>query len=478
MEKYVTSVKDLVIETLSSISIIKTSADRGDAKQCFQMGMIHLLGIKTPINFKKASSYLGNQSLNDDRNATLLLGFVAECEGDYSSAFHYYANTESSEKDTYLDKVLKGRNHLVDYLRKLDLPIVLNKEISSVLNEYSKTKISRREASVKLAAICEDEQTCLEAAKNLLDSKDYISAIQLLNKGKISVENTLYIAINDMFEKSKDDLLKSKVIKVIDLKRTSLLSNENQTSILDNLKKSCDDASRKCTNEWKDKASSYVGAIIKNHKDKEHKAYLDALAEEEARKKKRNKIIKYVIITFGILFFLVIIIPSSGSDPNNPNTNSRQDIEEPINDNPTASQKQVGKSKNEDSSKEEDTAKASNDTNSNNNSFHDFNSSTTMFHHLVGFFADRGGSYPVEIDFSNTGNDVSDVIYYNVKVGVKIPLTCSEFNGNKICFKGKDGNNDFVISLENLNNNSFEGTAVVGNKEFLVELEAKCSHGY
>jgi hypothetical protein len=28
-----------------------------------------------------------------------------------------------------------------------------------------------------------------------------------------------------------------------------------------------------------------------------------------------------------------------------------------------------------------------------------------------------------------------------------------------------------------MNGNSFEGTAVVGNKEFLVELKAECSHG-
>ena len=47
MNKYITSVKDLVLETLSNFSIIKTSADKGDASSCFKMGMIHLLGINT-----------------------------------------------------------------------------------------------------------------------------------------------------------------------------------------------------------------------------------------------------------------------------------------------------------------------------------------------------------------------------------------------------------------------------------------------
>jgi hypothetical protein len=41
------------------------------------MGMIHLLGINTPIDFKKASFYLGHQSLNDAPDANRLLGFIA-----------------------------------------------------------------------------------------------------------------------------------------------------------------------------------------------------------------------------------------------------------------------------------------------------------------------------------------------------------------------------------------------------------------
>lgn len=161
MNKYITSVKDLVLETLSNFSIIKTSADKGDASSCFKMGMIHLLGINTAVDFKKAVKYFGNQSLVDNQDATRLLGLIAEFEGNFSQAFHYYEKTESSEKDSYLDKVIKGRNHLQDYLKKLDLPITLNKDISAILGDYTKGEASKMGASIKIAAICNDEQSCL-----------------------------------------------------------------------------------------------------------------------------------------------------------------------------------------------------------------------------------------------------------------------------------------------------------------------------
>ena len=140
--------------------------------------MIHLLGINTPVDFKKASQFFSNQSLSDNQDAIRLLGFIAECEGNYSLAFQKYAQAEGSEKDSYFDKVIKGRNHIQDYLRKLDLPRSLNKELSSILNDNSKDKTSKTGASVKIAVICNDEQSCLEAAKNLYDAKDFISAIQ------------------------------------------------------------------------------------------------------------------------------------------------------------------------------------------------------------------------------------------------------------------------------------------------------------
>ena len=106
MEKYVTSIKELVTHALTNGSEIKAKAESGDALACFQMGMIHLLGIDTPIDFKKASEHLGNQSLADDPDANRLLGFIAECDGNYSLAFKNYANatgaTGSNAKKPYI----------------------------------------------------------------------------------------------------------------------------------------------------------------------------------------------------------------------------------------------------------------------------------------------------------------------------------------------------------------------------------------
>ena len=181
MEKYVTSIKDLVIQALTSNSKIQYKANNDDPAGCFQMGMIHLLGINTAIDFKKAIQYLGNQSLSDNQDANRLLGFIAECEGRFSQAFQYYAKTENSEKDSYLEKVIKGRSHIQDYLKKLDLPATLNKEVSSILSDYAKGKASRTGACVKVAAICEDEPSCLDAAKALYEKEMLARKIQFVS---------------------------------------------------------------------------------------------------------------------------------------------------------------------------------------------------------------------------------------------------------------------------------------------------------
>lgn len=317
MEKYITSIKDLVIEALTNGSEIKAKAGNGDALSCFQMGMIHLLGINTPIDFKIAGDYLGNQSLKDNPNASRLLGFIAECEGKYSQAFQNYAQNENSEKDSFLDKVIKGRNHIKDYLRKLDLPISLNKELSSILNDYSKDKTSKTVASIKVATICNDEQSCLEAAKRLYDANDFISAIQWLKKGNIDSDNSMYTDISEALEKSKSDLLSSKELQVIYLKNSSLLSKEDPTPFLTKVKQSCDEESMKCLTEWKEKNQSYIDNIIKVYKDEEQKAYLASLAEEAEAKKKKQRM--YIVIGVAILLLLglfMTVIPSSDKESN------------------------------------------------------------------------------------------------------------------------------------------------------------------
>ena len=107
---------------------------------------------------------------------------------------------------------------------------------------------------------------------------------------------------------------------------------------------------------------------------------------------------------------------------------------------------------------------------------HNFGYNSKHHHHLKGTFEDATGIYPIELDFNSSGREVSDVIYKNVKVGGIIRMTCTYFDFNNITVKGKDGKNDFTISLECINMNSFKGTAIDGSKEFVVKMEANCQH--
>ena len=313
MEKYITSIKDLVIESMKNDSQIQYQANNGKPEGCFKKGMIHLLGINTPVNFKEASKYLSNQSLADNRDANGLLGLIAEFEGNFSHAFHYYERIESSEKDSYLDKVIKGRNKLQNYLKKLDLPITINKEISTILGDYSKGNASKVGACIKIAAICNDEQSCLEAAKCFYDSNDYISAVQWLQKGNIGVDNPLYAAIKKSFEKSKEDLLHPEEIKIIELEDDSLLSSEDPTPFLDKVKNTCEETSSKSCNEWKDKNKKHIGTIIHNKKKQDEKERLEAEAEEEARMRKKKRIIKHSVIC--ALLFIVGFASNKADSP-------------------------------------------------------------------------------------------------------------------------------------------------------------------
>lgn len=306
MERYISSVKDLVLETRSKFSLIKTSADRGDAESCFKMGMVHLLGVKNLIDFKKAVRFFNDQSLVDNKEAKRLLGFISECEGDYSKAFHYYAKASNSEKDSYLDAAIKERTLLQAYLKKLDLPDTSNKVLSEIFSDYSKGKASKLGACIKIAAICNDEHTCYEVAKMMYDSNDYISAIQWLQRGKIGPDNKLYASINEKIEKTIKKIVSSKDIQIVDLDNNSLLAVEDPTPFLEKVKKDCDKETLKCSAEWKDKNKKRIDTIIRIQEEKEEKERLEEEAAEEARQKKRKAIIWASVI--GLLgFFLGLI---------------------------------------------------------------------------------------------------------------------------------------------------------------------------
>ena len=72
MEKYITNIKDLVRQFMTNGKEMEAKAKEGDAASCFQMGMVHLLGIKASVDFKKASQYFSNQSLADDADAKVV----------------------------------------------------------------------------------------------------------------------------------------------------------------------------------------------------------------------------------------------------------------------------------------------------------------------------------------------------------------------------------------------------------------------
>ena len=123
--------------------------------------------------------------------------------------------------------------------------------------------------------------------------------------------------------------------------------------------------------------------------------------------------------------------------------------------------------------KEEQIETISDDANS---KMHNFGLHSKHHHHLTGTFEDSSGIYPIELDFNSSGRDVSDVIYKNVKLGGKIRMTCTYFDYSSITVKGKDGKNDFSISLDCTSRNSFRGTAIDGEKEFVLVMEANCQH--
>lgn len=300
---------------------IEEGLKNGDSSSYYQMGMFYLLGINKPIDFKKASYFfrevkVDTEDTKDAEDAEdrafkrlMLLGFIAECECDYSSAFKYYAETENCEKDSYIERVIKGRNHLQDYFKdflvdRINKPLTLNNEISSIFNDFS-IEEKRTEAIIKIAAICEDEQSCLEVARIAFNLNDYFSAIKWLKKGNIPKSDPMYMAINDYFEKSWTDLLMSKSIQVVELANNSLLPHELPEPNLNKVKKLCEEASLQSLIEWKTRMESYKNEIYEENMVRIREEEIKEQARMERKKKRIKKIIVAVII---VIISLVIDI--------------------------------------------------------------------------------------------------------------------------------------------------------------------------
>lgn len=344
MEKYVTNIKDLVIQTLTNGAEINRKAESGDPMSCFQMGIIHLLGINTPIDFKKSSMYFANQSLANDSDANRLLGFIAECEGNYSQAFKHYANAvgsiEANAKNSFYNKVVIERNNVQSFFKKFGLPsILLNKEITTVLNEYIKGGKGLLETKLKLAYLCEDEYSCLDAAQTLYESGDYYSAKRWLQKGKVDHTNPLFVSLDDILIKSKKILNLPKDFEVIDIDGFSFLDNYEAIPSYAGIKQICDECANTCKHEWKENIGQIINEInasiekeeyarlqkikaeeevrLRKQKEEEERVLMLKMAEEEKERKKKRKqrsIDKYLLIIFGFFEFIIVAAMISSWD--------------------------------------------------------------------------------------------------------------------------------------------------------------------
>ena len=286
MEKYVTNIKDLVVQALTNGSEIKAKAESDDALSCFQMGMIYLLGIDTKIDFKKASNFFQNQSLSEDPDANRILGFIAECEGNYSQAFKNYANA-SKANIPYLNKVYKERVNLNGFFKKIDLSgSAQNKIITNVLSEYIKGGDTKIDASIRIALICDDEETCLVAAKDLFDAGDYFSAMSWLQNGNVSDNNTLYISVKKKIADSKNAPNLPNTLEVIDIDGNSFLATLDATPSYAGIKNLCDEQTVACKKEWSSIVSPTISAIKKKIENEEAARIKKEKEEEEARRRK------------------------------------------------------------------------------------------------------------------------------------------------------------------------------------------------
>lgn len=311
MANYISTIKELVISSMTNLPEIKSKADRGDAVSCFQMGMIHLLGIETIIDFEKAGKYLGNLSLADNPDANRLLGFISECEGNYSLAFMNYAKAEgdidSSSKKTYISKVFTERNNLQAYFKKLKLPDVLNKEITAVLNDNIKGGVNTVEASIKLAMICNDKETSLIAAQSLFEVGDNFAAKSWLQNGGITNSNPLFSQIDNKLKELTGSLSVSDSMQVIDIAGESLLFEDSELPSVEEIRQFCSDAAFSSKQKWQEQVPQLLEPVIEAGRE-----YLENIkTAEQAEEIRQKKMLKEKVETYSG-FALVIILSLSG----------------------------------------------------------------------------------------------------------------------------------------------------------------------
>lgn len=289
MQKNITNIKDFITQAITNGSEIKVKAESGEALPCFHMGMIYMFGIDTPIDFLKATKYLSCQGLNDDPEADRLLGYISECDGDYSLAFKKYASAaecKDGEKKGYITKVFEERNYLIEYFKKIGLPDatdVFNKEISQILNDYIKGGHSKIDACIKLATICNDEPLFLEVAQNFFSIGDYYSAKKWLLKGNVDSGNHLYIYVKERLMEVEEAIKTSKELDVIDIDGDSLFE-KGRVSSTPNINSICNITIKSSKQDWIKSVSSLIDSV-KRILEEEERIRLQRIQEEAARQK-------------------------------------------------------------------------------------------------------------------------------------------------------------------------------------------------
>lgn len=330
MDKYITSLKDLIAETFRNSFKLNESAKNGDQKACFQMGMVYLLGINTAIDFKKAKLQFSSQSLLNDHYAQRMLGFLSELDGDYSAAFMYYAKAAGGvvdgSDDSYIENVKQERETLRGWLNKWNFPVrVLNNAITTILEDYAKGGEKKEKACFEIAAICQDAVSCITVARILMGSGDYSDAMQWLQYGAVEKNNPMYQMIQSKIYENSRFINLSNVLEIIEIDGCSLLSNIDIAANFAPARNALNGISVRCSKLWRKEVMPKIESIksiwkkeeknrIKKEEEDRQRALKQAelleLEEKIRKKKRRDKIINIIL---SILFLPYVWIGVSAN---------------------------------------------------------------------------------------------------------------------------------------------------------------------
>lgn len=100
-------------------------------------------------------------------------------------------------------------------------------------------------------------------------------------------------------------------------------------------------------------------------------------------------------------------------------------------------------------------------------------SSGGSFHKYYGTFSMGDSEFPIRITFYEGNSGIVSAKYENINYDISMNMKVSVPENNLIRLSGKDGKNDFIISLHNVSSDSdsaLRGTAVDGSTSLSVEL--------